>query len=108
MPAAARKSSIGSRKIKGHVPFRADDLAHGKKTGFAVDYVQHSDEFEPFDRVLSQADARTPPRARKVNGKRKSSMAVLDEDDYGEVSMDIDDGMHSEYGIPSSILMWEG
>ncbi|KAI0320706.1 Mif2/CENP-C like-domain-containing protein [Amylostereum chailletii] len=101
MPTSARKSSLGSRKPKGHIPFRADDLARGKKTGFAVGYVDHkSDEFEPFDRVLSQADARTPPRARKTNGKangRRKSVVTLpdDDDEYGEMSMELDDDMPS-------------
>ncbi|KAG9318736.1 hypothetical protein JVU11DRAFT_835 [Chiua virens] len=35
-----RKSSFGARRgpPRQHIPFRADDLARGKKTGLAVAY----------------------------------------------------------------------
>ncbi|KAG1890829.1 Mif2/CENP-C like-domain-containing protein [Suillus subluteus] len=89
-----RKSSIGSRRgpPKKHIPFRADNLALGKKTGIAVRYVgRDSDEFEPFDEVIKQADDRTPPRVKS----RKKKAAVtpvpkVDEyDEDGEMSMEL-------------------
>lgn len=91
-----RKSSIGSRRgpPKKHIPFRADDLGLGKKTGIAVQYVgRDSDEFEPFDEVIKQADDRTPPR---VKSRKKKAPAVttpvpeVDEyDEDGEMSMEL-------------------
>ncbi|KDQ61227.1 hypothetical protein JAAARDRAFT_32229 [Jaapia argillacea MUCL 33604] len=100
MPASARKSSLGASRRgapRAHVPFRADDLEHGKRTGIAVAYVEHnSDEFEVFEKVIGQADAMTPPKP-KTNGrkKRKTPMTpVADEDDEnGEVSMELDSPM---------------
>ena len=49
---------------------------------------RNSDDFEPFDKILSQADTRTPPRVK--GSKRKSilpSPGFNDED--GEMSMDM-------------------
>ncbi|OAX41543.1 hypothetical protein K503DRAFT_767558 [Rhizopogon vinicolor AM-OR11-026] len=89
-----RKSSIGSRRgpPKKHIPFRADDLRLGKKTGIAVQYVgRDSDEFEPFDELMKQADDRTPPRV-KSRKKRVSVAAVPEYDEYdedGEMSMEL-------------------
>ncbi|KAF9227596.1 hypothetical protein BS17DRAFT_764046 [Gyrodon lividus] len=88
-----RKSSLGTRRgpPRQHIPFRADDLARGKKTGIAVQYVdRNSDEFEPFDELMKQVDNRTPPR---IQSKKKRVSAIthvpeeLDED--GEMSMDL-------------------
>ena len=61
----ARSTSIGAPTRHGpqkaHIPFRADDLEHGKKTGLQVTYVDHgSDEFEPFSEIMMQADGKTP------------------------------------------------
>ena len=88
MPAAPRKSTGTARNSKKHIPYRHDDLQHGKRTGMAVDVVdRNSDDFEPFDKLLSQADTRTPPR---VKGKRKSLVpSPVYEDEDGEMSMDI-------------------
>ncbi|KAI6045641.1 Mif2/CENP-C like-domain-containing protein [Pisolithus marmoratus] len=83
MPREPRKSSLGTRRgpPRQHIPFRADDLGHGKKTGIAVQYVdRNSDEFEPFAEVMKQADNRTPPRI-----KSKKKRIVVD----GEMSMDL-------------------
>ncbi|KAH9931701.1 Mif2/CENP-C like-domain-containing protein [Epithele typhae] len=98
MPPSARKSSLGARNgPKKYVPYRADDFQHGKKTGMAVDYVEHTDEFEPFEKVLDQADARTPfrihnPRKRRVTKTPVVQQEVIDDDsDYGERSMDLDE-----------------
>ncbi|CCM06441.1 uncharacterized protein FIBRA_08703 [Fibroporia radiculosa] len=98
MPASARKSSIGSRRQpQKYIPYRADDLHHGKKTGMAVAYVDHrSDEFEPFEKVMSQADQRTPPRVQNARKKRtpKPKTPVLQthvEDEDGEMSMELED-----------------
>ncbi|THH20901.1 hypothetical protein EW146_g546 [Bondarzewia mesenterica] len=94
MPASTRKSSFGtSRRLteKAHIPYRRDDLQHGKKTGMAIRMVDHkSDDFEPFEEVVGQADTKTPPRARK--GKKKSLIVEeFEEDVYGEMSMELDD-----------------
>lgn len=98
MPTSARKSSIGaSRRIqqRAHLPFRADDLGRGKKTGLPVPIVQHgSDEFEPFDEILSQANtgAWHGQRNRPGSSKRRKSIAPIQEDDDGdEMSMELDD-----------------
>ncbi|KAG1808562.1 Mif2/CENP-C like-domain-containing protein [Suillus variegatus] len=103
-----RKSSIGSRRgpPKKHIPFRADDLGLGKKTGIAVQYVgRDSDEFEPFDEVIKQADDRTPPR---VKSRKKKAPAVttpvpeVDEyDEDGEMSMEL---AESNQGSPLAYL----
>jgi len=55
----------------------------------AVDVVdRNSDDFEPFDKILSQADTRTPPRVR--GSKRKSLVpSPVYEDGEGEMSMDM-------------------
>jgi centromere protein C len=88
MPAAPRKST-GNARNKKHIPYRHDDLQHGKRTGMAVDVVdRNSDDFEPFDKLLSQADTRTPPRVR--GNKRKSIVpSPMYEDEDGEMSMDM-------------------
>lgn len=87
-----RRSSIGSRRgpPKKHIPFRADDLRLGKKTGIAVQYVgRDSDEFEPFDELMKQADDRTPPRVKSRKG-RISVLPEYDEyDENGEMSMEL-------------------
>ncbi|KAG2146205.1 Mif2/CENP-C like-domain-containing protein [Suillus clintonianus] len=90
-----RKSSIGSRRgpPKKHIPFRADDLGLGKKTGIAVQYVgRDSDEFEPFDEVIKQADDRTPPRVKSRKKKATVVTPVPEFDEYdenGEMSMEL-------------------
>ena len=49
---------------------------------------RNSDDFEPFDKILSQADTRTPPRVK--GNKRKSIVpSPVYEDEDGEMSMDI-------------------
>lgn len=93
MPRAPRKSSLGTRRgpPREHIPFRADDLARGKKTGIAVQYVdRNSDEFEPFDELMKQADNRTPPRIKSKKRRVSVITPVRQEvDEYGEMSMDI-------------------
>ena len=88
MPAAPRKST-GNTRNKKHIPYRHDDLQHGKRTGMAVDVIdRNSDDFEPFDKILSQADTRTPPRVK--GAKRKSILpSPVYEDEDGEMSMDM-------------------
>ena len=88
MPAAPRKST-GNTRNKKHIPYRHDDLQHGKRTGMAVDVIdRNSDDFEPFDKILSQADTRTPPRVKGT--KRKSVLpSPVYEDEDGEMSMDM-------------------
>jgi centromere protein C len=99
MPTSARKSSIGaSRRIqqRAHLPFRADDLGRGKKTGLPVPIIEHeSDDFEPFDEILSQVDTRSAwhgQRNRPGSSKKRKSIAPIQEDDYGdEMSMELGD-----------------
>ncbi|PIL24353.1 hypothetical protein GSI_14106 [Ganoderma sinense ZZ0214-1] len=99
MPSSARKSSVGNirRGPQKYIPYRADDFQHGKKTGIAVGYVDTTDEFEPFEKVMSQADQRTPFRvqgARKKRGPKTPVPAVPqydDDDGDGEISMELDD-----------------
>ncbi|KAH9952029.1 Mif2/CENP-C like-domain-containing protein [Amylocystis lapponica] len=99
MPASARKSSIGSRRTtQKYVPYRRDDLQHGKKTGIAVGYVDpRSDEFEPFEQVMSQADKRTPPRVQNARKKRtlKPKTPIREDvyDEDGEMSMELEESI---------------
>jgi len=99
MPTSARKSSLGaSRRAqqRAHLPFRADDLGRGKRTGLPVPTIEHkSDDFEPFDEILSHADTRTAWHRQNKrpgsNKKRKSVAPVYEEDDGGDMSMELDD-----------------
>ncbi|KAI0647465.1 Mif2/CENP-C like-domain-containing protein [Trametes meyenii] len=101
MPASARKSSLGNlrRGPQKYIPYRADDFQHGKKTGIAVGYVERmSDDFEPFEKVMSQADNRTPLRPQVVRKKRGPKTPVVvheePEDDVdGEMSMELEDSI---------------
>ncbi|KAF9488492.1 hypothetical protein BDN71DRAFT_1403185 [Pleurotus eryngii] len=94
MPSSARKSSIGtSRRAsqKGHIPYRGDNPEVGKKTGIPVRHVERkSDGFEPFEEVMRQADGRTPPRPKSKKQKAQK-LAALDEEEDGEMSMELDD-----------------
>ena len=79
-----------------YIPYRADDFQRGKRTGLVVDYVEHnSDEFEPFDKVISQADNRTPFRPQIARKKRPKTPIVEhhepEEDLDGEMSMELED-----------------
>lgn len=99
MPTSARKSSLGaSRRAqqRAHLPFRADDLGRGKRTGLPVPTIEHkSDDFEPFDEILSHADTRTAwhgQNKRPGSNKKRKSVAPVFEDDEGvEMSMELDD-----------------
>ncbi|EIW84784.1 hypothetical protein CONPUDRAFT_48001 [Coniophora puteana RWD-64-598 SS2] len=89
-----RKSSIGARRgpPKKHVPYRHDDLMHGKRTGMAVEVVEHdSDDFESFTEVLKQAEGRyrqiTKPAKRRQSTARTPVREDYGED--GEMSMDL-------------------
>ena len=99
MPVSARKSSIGvaRRGEQKYIRYRADDLQHGKRTGIAVGLVDRdSDDFEPFEKLLGQADLRTPPKPN-VPGRRKQGQKILiveQDDEDGEMDMDLVD---SEY-----------
>ncbi|KAI0256597.1 Mif2/CENP-C like-domain-containing protein [Lactifluus subvellereus] len=105
MPTSARKSSLGAARRaqqRAHLPFRADDLGLGKRTGLPVPTIEHkSDDFEPFDEILSHADTRTAWHGRNKrpgsSKKRKSVVPLHEEDDGGEMSMELDD-----YGGPIS------
>lgn len=103
MPAAsARKSSLGAsrRGPQKYIPYRADDFGHGKKTGIAVGIVDTTDEFEPFEKVMSQADQRTPFRPQGTRKKRGPKTPVpvrepSDDEENGEMSMDLDVTPHA-------------
>ncbi len=90
-----RKSSINDVRRgapKAHLPYRADDLTQGKKTGISVKYVErNSDGFESFGELLNQADGVTPPHVRaKRRGRRSPSPEADREDENGEMSMELD------------------
>ncbi|KAJ8483094.1 hypothetical protein ONZ45_g14715 [Pleurotus djamor] len=95
MPTSTRKSSIGistrrASQQKGYIPYRGDNPEVGKKTGIAVRHVERkSDGFEPFEEVMRQADARTPPRPKSK--KQKVQLPSIDDDEDGEMSMELDD-----------------
>lgn len=92
--ATSRKSSIGTIRRgppKDHLPYRGDNPEVGKKTGIRVRHVERkSDGFEPFQEILEQGDTLTPPllKARK---KKRAVQSLPDDDEYGEMSMEIDD-----------------
>ena len=100
MTPSGRKSSLASSRNgpKKYIPYRADDFQHGKKTGITVETVDHTDEFEPFEKVMSQADKHTPYRVQNTRKKRivKTPIPQVpqyddDDDEYGEISMDLDE-----------------
>ena len=102
-----RKSSISDVRrgaLKAHVPYRADDLTQGKKTGISVKYVhRNSDGFESFGEVLDQADGVTPPHVRaKRKGRREPSP---EEDRDGEVSMEIDNCAYWTINVSAMLLL---
>lgn len=111
--------AVGRRANKPYVPFRADERGVGKRTGQYVPYIEHhSDEFEPFSEVLNQA--KTPPNNVKsrrgrgggasggrsgrggrgggrgggqgsAKGKGRARAVVSEDEDDGEMSMELDD-----------------
>lgn len=97
MPVSARKSSLGAarRGPQKYIRYRADDLQHGKRTGIAVGFVDRdSDEFEPFEKVIGQADLRTPPKPNIPGRKKKGPKTPLVEeydDEDGEMSMELEE-----------------
>ncbi|KAH8106929.1 Mif2/CENP-C like-domain-containing protein [Cristinia sonorae] len=106
MPTSVRKSSLGAarRGPQPYIPYRGDDFQHGKRTGIAVAMVDHSsDDFEPFEEVLKQADARTPPRpkiqARKKRGPKTPVVEEPEYDENGEMDMDIVDSTQNSPAI---------
>lgn len=109
MPTSARKSSLGAARRaqqRAHLPFRADDLGLGKRTGLPVPTIEHkSDDFEPFDEILSHADTRAAwhgQSKRPGSSKKRKSVATLyEEDDGGEMSMELDDYGESQLAFMS-------
>lgn len=100
MPTSARKSSIGAARRaqqRAHLPFHADNLGLGKRTGLPIPTVDHkSDDFEPFDEILSHAATRPAlngQNKRPGSSKKRKSIATLyeDDDDGGEMSMELED-----------------
>ncbi|THH23100.1 hypothetical protein EUX98_g8078 [Antrodiella citrinella] len=98
MPTSVRKSSIGTtrRGQQAYIPYRGDDFQRGKRTGMPVAVVEHdSSDFEPFEEVLKQADARTPPRPkiqrRKKRGPKTPVVEEPEFDENGEMDMDLVD-----------------
>ena len=100
MPTSARKSSIGAARRaqqRAHLPFHADNLGLGKRTGLPIPTVEHkSDDFEPFDEILSHAATRPSLNGRNKrlgSTKKRKSIAPLyeDDDDGGEMSMELED-----------------
>ncbi|KAF8559843.1 hypothetical protein OG21DRAFT_1503063 [Imleria badia] len=64
----------------------------------AVAYVdRNSDEFEPFEQVIKQADNRTPPRIKSRKKRMSIAPPVEEVDEDGEMSMDLAD---SNQGSP--------
>jgi len=112
MPPQARKSSLGAARRaqqRAHLPFRADDLGRGKRTGLPVPTIDHkSDEFEPFDAILSHADTRPAWHGQKrpASSKKRKSIVPLPEDDDGggDMSMEFDDYGESQVPRPHSHL----
>ena len=107
MPPSGRKSSLASSRNgpKKYIPYRADDFQHGKKTGMIVETVDHTDEFEPFDKVIGQADKHTPYRVQNGRKRRvtKTPVAVennFDDDEYGEAPMELEDSMYTHLSPP--------
>lgn len=82
IPDMSRNSLGASRRgPQKYVPYRADDLRQGKRTGIAVAYVQHSsDGFEPFEDVMGQADLRTPPKPKLQRKRKQAKTPVVEED----------------------------
>ncbi len=109
MPGSARRKSsisVSRRANQRYIPYGGDDFQRGKRTGIPVAYVDHnSDEFEPFEKLLDQADERTPPRPKVQNKKKRPPKTPIVEEEYdGEIDMSLEEskfsGEHlsSEYG----------
>jgi centromere protein C len=86
MPTSAHKTRV--------IP-RRDNPDVSKKTGIAVPHVQsNSDEFEPFEEIMRQANSRILPKPKGWKGQptAHTQEAGLDEED-GEmpVTKDLDD-----------------
>lgn len=103
MPQPQPRPSIrGTRKAlpRAHIPYRADDLGRGKKTGISITQIDHrSDEFEPFDEVLDQVGNVTPPHL-KARKRRKGTPSPFGggRDEDGEMSMElVDDSVLPQY-----------
>ncbi|KAJ7785816.1 Mif2/CENP-C like-domain-containing protein [Mycena metata] len=94
---------------KPHVPYRGDDFSVGKKTGIRVARVDRTaDGYEKFDDLLSQANARTPPRRKKksiprVSGEEDDDEQDDEDDEDGELSMDVDSPVHYSTTPPRAI-----
>ena len=101
MPTTApRKSSLNLSGIAGrrggaqkkYIPYRADDLQHGKRTGLAVGPVERdSDGFEPFEKLMGQADLRTPPRARGPARRRQQSTKKKGKEAAAQQQQEVDE-----------------
>jgi centromere protein C len=91
---SGRKSSIGgARLLKSHVPYRGDDPTVGRKTGISVAPVPRgSDGFEPFEELMGQIHDSGRPRKRVRRSSERGDGGDGEEDEDGEMSMDVDSG----------------
>lgn len=74
----------------------------------AVAYVdRNSDEFEPFEQVIKQADNRTPPRIKSKKKRVSIAPPVEEVDEDGEMSMDLAESeqQRTSVSVPSSCLL---
>lgn len=71
----------------------------------AVAYVdRNSDEFEPFEQVIKQADNRTPPRIKSKKKRVSIVPPVAEVDEDGEMSMELAESeqQQTSVSVPSS------
>lgn len=107
MPDAVRRRSSISAVRRGnqkYIPYGGDDFQRGKRTGIPVVIIDHSsDDFEPFEKLMDQADQRTPPRPKVQNKKKRPPKTPIIEetDDYGEIDMELE---YSEFRQCSFVL----
>lgn len=74
----------------------------------AVAYVdRNSDEFEPFEQVIKQADNRSPPRIKSKKKRVSVAPPVAEVDEDGEMSMDLAESerWHTSLGVLGSCLV---
>jgi centromere protein C len=80
-----------------------------RKTGKAIQQIaRDSDEFEPFDQILSQADSLTPKGKARRKSSAKRRLPPVHEQEDGSADMDVDEegmvGMSSLQGDDINLL----